>query len=68
MANISSRMAVTHFYSTLVVPLLPEQNVGFFVSTNAVGGAGVGDAVAHAFADRYFPIEKAADPVPTADF
>lgn len=48
--------------------LLPEQNVGLFVSTNAVGGGGVADAVGRAFADRYFPIEKAADPVPSADF
>lgn len=48
--------------------LLPEQNVGLFVSTNAVGGAGVGDALARAFIDRYYPVEKAADPLPSADF
>jgi CubicO group peptidase (beta-lactamase class C family) len=48
--------------------LIPEQNVGLFVSTNAVGGAKVGDAVARAFADHYFPVEKAADSVPAADF
>jgi len=48
--------------------LFPEQNLGFFISTNAAGGAGLADAVGRAFGDRYFPIEKAADPVPTADF
>ncbi|MBN2115775.1 MAG: beta-lactamase family protein [Anaerolineales bacterium] len=48
--------------------LFPEQNVGFFISTNSVGGAGVADAVGRAFADRYFPVEKAADPVPAAGF
>jgi hypothetical protein len=48
--------------------LFPEQNVGFFVSTNAVGGEGLVDALVRAFADRYFPMEKAADPSPAADF
>ena len=48
--------------------LLPEQNVGFFVSTNAVGGESAVDALIRAFADRYFPMEKAADPIPAVDF
>jgi hypothetical protein len=48
--------------------LLPEQNVGLYFSTNAVGGGRVGDGIAYAFADHYFPVEKAADPVPTTDF
>ena len=69
---VNGQYIVSHGGDTLLFHtglfLLPEQNVGFFVSTNAVGGAGVGDAVARAFADRYFPIEKAADPVPAADF
>jgi hypothetical protein len=48
--------------------LFPEQNIGFFVSTNAVGGEGLVDALVRAFADRYFPMEKAADPIPAVDF
>ena len=48
--------------------LIPDQNVGLYVSTNAVGGGRVGDAVAHAFADHYFPVAQAADLVPAADF
>jgi hypothetical protein len=48
--------------------LIPEQNVGLYFSTNAVGGARVGDALAYAFADHYFPMARAADPVPAADF
>ncbi len=48
--------------------LIPEQNVGLFISTNATGGASVGDEVARAFADHYFPVEKAADLIPTKDF
>jgi CubicO group peptidase (beta-lactamase class C family) len=48
--------------------LFPEQNLGFFISTNAVGGGGMADAVGRAFGDRYFPVEKAADLVPATDF
>jgi CubicO group peptidase (beta-lactamase class C family) len=48
--------------------LLPEQNVGFFVSTNAVGGESLVDAMVRAFVDRYFPMEKAPDPILAADF
>ena len=69
---VNGQYIVSHGGDTLLFHtglfLLPEQNVGFFVSTNAVGGATVGDAVARAFADRYFPAEKAADPIPAADF
>ena len=32
--------------------LIPDQNLGLFVSTNATGGARVSDAVARAFADH----------------
>jgi CubicO group peptidase (beta-lactamase class C family) len=69
---VNDQYIISHGGDTLLFHtglfLLPEQNVGFFVSTNAVGGATVGDAVARAFADRYFPLEKAADPVPSTDF
>src|SRR5690606_26254525 len=37
--------------------LLPEQNMGLFISTNSTGGAGVSDAVMRAFLDRYYPVE-----------
>ncbi|HSB01490.1 MAG TPA: serine hydrolase domain-containing protein [Anaerolineales bacterium] len=69
---VNGQRVISHGGDTLLFHtglfLLPEQNVGLYVSTNAVGGAKVGDAVARAFADHYFPVEKAADPVPTADF
>ena len=54
------------FHSRLF--LIPEQNLGVFVSTNAVGGAEIGDALERAFVERYFPTEPPAEPVPAADF
>ncbi|MFZ6028321.1 MAG: serine hydrolase domain-containing protein [Chloroflexota bacterium] len=48
--------------------LLPEQNVGLFVSTNGAGGGGVGSAVIAAFLDRYYPVTAAVTPPPAADF
>jgi len=69
---VNDQYIVSHGGDTLLfhsgLYLFPEQNLGFFISTNATGGAGVADAVGRAFADRYFPVEKAADPVPAADF
>ena len=69
---IHGQRVISHGGDTLLFHsglfLIPDQNLGVFVSTNATGGAGAGDAVALAFADRYFPVEKAADPIPPADF
>jgi CubicO group peptidase (beta-lactamase class C family) len=48
--------------------LIPEQNVGLFISTNAVGGAKVGKAVLKAFLDRYYPVDEAGEVKPSADF
>ena len=48
--------------------LLPEQNLGLFISTNATGGAGVPDVVARAFAEHYFPVQETAVPTPLEDF
>ncbi len=48
--------------------LIPEQNLGLFISTNSTGGAGVPDSVALAFADRYFPAKETAALIPAADF
>ena len=48
--------------------LIPEQNVGVFISTNSTGGAVVGEPVMKAFLDRYYPADTAAAPQPPADF
>jgi hypothetical protein len=48
--------------------LLPDQNVGLFISTNGTSGGQVVSAVARAFMDRYYPVADApVAPVP-ADF
>ncbi len=69
---VNGQRVISHGGDTLLFHtglfLIPDHNLGVFISTNATGGAGVGDSVALAFADRYFPVEKATDPVPTEDF
>jgi hypothetical protein len=71
---INDQYIISHGGDTILfhsgLYLFPEQNLGFFISTNAAGGAGLADAVGRAFGDRYFPLPmgKPADPVPTADF
>jgi hypothetical protein len=53
------------FISTLW--LLPDQNVGLFLSTNSPGGETLRSLLLEAFMDRYYPIEL--HPVrPAADF
>lgn len=54
------------FHTALL--LVPEQNVGLFVSTNSTGGSGVSDAVARAFLDRYYAAQAAPLPPPPATF
>lgn len=48
--------------------LIPEQNIGLFVSANSTGAEAVGEAVMRAFMDRYYPPEPAAAPLPPAEF
>lgn len=48
--------------------LIPEQNVGLFISTNSTGGAAVYEDVMRAFVDHYYPVEVAAALQPPSDF
>ncbi len=48
--------------------LIPEQNVGLYISTNSVGGAAMGEPVMKAFLDHYYPAETATIPHPPTDF
>lgn len=48
--------------------LIPEQQVGVFVSTNATGGARTGAALIEMFMDRYYPVEYQPAPQSPADF
>jgi hypothetical protein len=54
------------FHSELF--LLPAQNIGVFVSTNSTGGVSLGGITLRAFLDHYYPVQKAADPLPASDF
>lgn len=69
---INDQYIVSHGGDTLLfhsgLYLFPEQNLGFFISTNSTGGAGMADAVRRALSDHYFPIEQPAELVPSPDF
>jgi CubicO group peptidase (beta-lactamase class C family) len=48
--------------------LLPESNLGFYISTNGTMGAVVVEDFVGAFLNRYFPPVDSAPLMPTADF
>ena len=49
--------------------LIPEKNVGFFVSYNSTGSGGLNRyELFQAFLNRYFPTPLAVEPAPPADF
>jgi len=49
--------------------LIPEKNVGFFVSYNSVGSSGLARyELFQAFLNRYYPGPTAPEPVPPTDF
>lgn len=54
------------FHSQLY--LLPESNVGIFVSTNGTAGGMVAEQIIKTFINRYFPAEENIPLIPTADF
>ncbi|MCA9935448.1 MAG: serine hydrolase [Ardenticatenaceae bacterium] len=70
--TINGQRVISHNGDTLLfhtgLYLIPEQNLGLYISTNATGGASVPDAVAMAFADHYFPAAETAVPTPPSDF
>lgn len=53
------------FYSGL--HLLPDQNIGFFISGNGVNGGELESSVFTAFMDHYFPAQPETAPTPPAD-
>jgi len=74
--NLNGQRMLTHGGDTLLfhslLALLPEQNVGLFVSFNSMGdGLGAVQAryeLLQAFLDRYYPAPKAPAPQPPPDF
>ncbi len=71
-STINGERVITHggdtflFHSALY--LLPEHDVGLFVSFNATGGASIPTPVMQSFMDRYFPAPLPPAPAPPADF
>jgi CubicO group peptidase (beta-lactamase class C family) len=57
----------TYFFHSALV-LLPEQNVGVFVSFNSIGGSVARQAFVQAFLDHYYPASLPVLPRPPADF
>lgn len=57
----------TFLFLTALV-LLPEQDVGLFVSYNSRGGAEAPMDLLKAFLNRYYPVSKSPAPQPAADF
>lgn len=58
----------TMLFHTLLV-LIPEQNLGLFISYNSTGGAGLArDELLQAFLDRYYPIPEKPEQKPSPDF
>lgn len=57
----------TYFFHSALV-LLPEQNVGIFVSFNSIGGSVARQAFIQAFLDHYYPASRPVLPRPPADF
>ncbi|NIM90743.1 MAG: serine hydrolase [Candidatus Aminicenantes bacterium] len=57
----------TLFHTSLV--LIPERNLGFYISYNSTGGAGAArDELLQAFLDRYYPMPEELEPEPSPDF
>jgi CubicO group peptidase (beta-lactamase class C family) len=69
--HINGQYTLSHGGDTMLfhssLRLLPEHNLGIFISTNGTNGSMVVETVTKAFMDRYFPVE-AAELTPTADF
>jgi CubicO group peptidase (beta-lactamase class C family) len=70
--KVNDQRVISHGGDTMLFHtglfLLPDQNVGIFISTNAVGGAKTPEAVFRAFMDRYYPVPPQPAPTPPADF
>lgn len=70
--TINGQYTISHggdtmlFHSYLL--LLPESNVGIFVSTNGTAGNVVAENLIKTFIDRYYPSGESTALIPTSDF
>ncbi len=70
--NLNNQRLLVHGGDTILfhslLALLPEHNVGVFVSYNSAGGGAARNTLLQAFLDHYFPAPKGATPQPPAGF
>lgn len=70
--QVNGQQVIWHLGSTVLFQsglfLLPGQDLGIFVSTNATGGVGTPQAILKTFMDRYYPVQPQPAPKPQADF
>jgi len=70
--EVNGQVVLSHGGDTLLFHsglfLLPEHNLGIFISTSGVGGAGLAQQVFEAFMDRYFPAAPQAETSPPDSF
>ncbi len=70
--EVNGQQVISHGGDTLLfhsgLYLLPDQNLGIFISTNATGGAKIPAAVFRVFMDRYYPVQPQPAVTPPADF
>jgi CubicO group peptidase (beta-lactamase class C family) len=64
--GIGHNGSLFYFHTDLL--LLPEHDLGLFVSFNSDSGSGARDQIVPLFLDRYYPATQAAPPEPAADF
>lgn len=66
--QINGKTVLSHGGDTMLfhseLALLPEENVGLFISTNGANGGQVVENFTNAFYDYYFPAEKEIDFIP----
>ena len=70
--EVNGEQVISHGGDTLLfhsgLYLLPDQNLGIFISTNATGGAKTSAAVFKAFMNHYYPVQPQPEATPPADF
>jgi CubicO group peptidase (beta-lactamase class C family) len=70
--TLNGQRVISHGGDTLLFHsglfLLPDRNIGLFVSTNGVGGAGVSARLFKLFMERYYPLQPQPAPQPAPGF
>lgn len=70
-SHINGQLELWHNGDTFLfhtgLHLLPDQNIGFFISNNGVDGIDLEATVFKAFMDHYFPAQTETAPTPSTD-